>query len=305
MTEVVQTAATSPDEVPDDPTERAQMRLRRLTSSFADLMVTVAEMHRDEDWKYLTRPDGDAYESLPEVISDAMGVGLAMARRYRQGALDLYLPLSEVTVEGTRIEVSSADVAALGKDGSHEAVDLATERLAGVTDPEEASGIVSGTIDEVKQSRQQSASPNAEFDDPFDDAAGGDATEAQTHSHGGADEFDDIDSTDEFAQPPDSTATTSSATPESEGGNVDSSVAKVLQGGRDYSNPDELATLDEPLRSIAAAIATLSDIDPQDLSNRITYDTRGVISPLPDTIAALTKLHSQTVTQPWFLSKLT
>src|SRR5699024_11174744 len=126
--------AAETEESYDSPQERAQARFERLSTAFSTTLAIVAEMYRDEDWRYLRKDDGSPYKSLVEVCQVAMGKSAAMARRYVQGARDFYLPLSAVMVDGTRLEITSGDVARLGAAGLDQVVSEAGERLEGVSD---------------------------------------------------------------------------------------------------------------------------------------------------------------------------
>ena len=101
----------------EEATTRARARLAKITTSFAEVLTVVADMYRDEDWRYLTRDDGTPYSNLAEVLMDALHVSSAMAYRHIQGARDFFLPLSAITVEGTVILITSGDIKALGKSG--------------------------------------------------------------------------------------------------------------------------------------------------------------------------------------------
>lgn len=298
------------DNLPEDPHERAQVRLERLRSSFASSLAIVAEMYRDEDWKYLVREDGTEYNSLAEVFSDVMQVSISMARRYVQGATKFYLPLSEVTVEGTRIEITSGTVASLGDEGMADAVADATSRLAGVDDPDEASAIIGDAVNKAREKKTPASSDGDGWDDDFEegdfegfDPPGRGYDGPAPAGGGGGGDFsglpddDDEDWADGDDEPP---------TPAS-GGKVvlEDPVARVLDGADDYSDPAKLGTLEEPLRSVTAALTTLAEISPEEVAKIVTYDTRGVLVPVTKALTNTTRLRALVETQAWYLSRLT
>jgi hypothetical protein len=298
------------------PEVRAQQRLRRLQASFAASLATVAEMYRDEDWKYLSRADGTPYASLAEVFSDVMSLSQSMARRYVQGARDFYLPLSEVIAEGTRIEITSGDVAALGSDGLKEAVDRARERLEGVDDPDEAGVIISDSIRGTKARR------TSKSDDPWDDGdwddgdgssgapSSGGGFDPRSSNSGGYNDFADDGPAptrrggdDEFADDLVDDLPAGNSTVEGDDDLLVDLTERVMRGATDYSDPEALAELPEPLRSFAAALQTLSEIDPHEMSRVIDYDTRGVLLPIGDVQTTLTRVRALVEAQPWFLAR--
>ena len=88
-----------------DPTGRAEARFRQLASSFADSTIVVSRMVLDEDWKFLTKPDGEPYGSMVEVIQAASGLAKAQAARILQGATTLFIQLMELVADGTTIPI--------------------------------------------------------------------------------------------------------------------------------------------------------------------------------------------------------
>lgn len=301
------------DPVPSDPHERARVRLERLTTSFATTLAIVAEMYRDEDWRYLSRADGTPYNSLAEVFSDTMQMSMSMSRRYIQGARDFYLPLSEVMVDGTRIEVTSGDIAALGKDGLADAVETAKSRLGDVEDPGESSGVIAGAVEEAKDRKKKSR-------DEWDDEDADDAFDSGYVSSGGGREGDlgfsgasalpdpdhdwaDDEDADDFEDDRDDTSGN-----EASGVDLDDltdPLAKVMGGATTYEDPEVLTSLDEPLRSVVAALVTLSEMDPSDVSKIVTYDTRGALLHVDKALTNITRFRALAETHPWLLSRLT
>lgn len=285
--------------LPEDPRARAQERLRRLRATFADSLAIIAEMHQDRDWEHLTKEDGTPYASLAEVFSDAMQVSLSMARRYVQGATKFYLPLSEVTVDGTRIEITSGSVASLGDGGLADAVETARGRLEGVDDPEEAEEIITGSLQEAKERKSaQSAEPAPSWDDPED---WGRAP--------GEEPFDGYDTPPAGDWPPDADEaepaqdTEPAATPLSSV--LEDPVAKVLDGARRFDDPAARDELEPPLRDVTAALFTLAEMDPDELARTVTYDTRGVLVPVGEAMDNAARLRALVETHPWYMARLT
>jgi hypothetical protein len=129
--------------------ERAERRAARLSSAFADLLTTLADMYRDEDWRELTDREGLAYTGFSAFVQDRLGGSASNARRYQQGITGLVLPLRELTMEGTHIPVTSADVARLGQSGARAVVDAAPDVLAGIDDCDGQAAALRRLIDSV------------------------------------------------------------------------------------------------------------------------------------------------------------
>ena len=289
-----------------DPHERARSRLERLTTSFAETLAIVAQMYRDEDWRYLQRPDGTPYASLAEVFSDAMSMSMSMARRYIQGARDFYLPLSEVMVDGTRIEVTSGDIAELGASGLSDVVESVKPQLEDSDDPEEATQAITEAIGDAKD-RKRSPSSSDEFDDPHSDAS--DFTDGATVSHGGH-ALSGVDALpDPFADDSNSAVATSDHTDPANAvldeEDLDDPLDKVLSGATSYDDPEALAALSEPLRSVVDALVKLARMDPTEVSQVVTYDTRGALLPIDGAMTNITRFRALSETHPWLLARLT
>lgn len=301
---VVQDATSN---LPADPYERAQERLSRLQKSFASSLVLVAEMYRDRDWEYLTREDGTPYVTLAEVFSDVLHISLSMARRYVQGARDFYIPLSEITVDGTRIEITSGEVAELGSAGLADAVDIASGQLDGVSDPEQAHGIIGDAVKEARSKKSGSSDDDWDddqdafadeafegFDPPSRSGSEGTGSGAQDDYSGLPDDDDDDDDWDDGQA---AGTSTSSAV-------LDDPVERVLDGASDYSDPEALSELEEPLRSLAAALVTLAEMNPEDMAKIVAFDSRGVLVPVSGAISNATRFRALVETRPWYVSRL-
>lgn len=277
--------------ISDDPRERAAARFAQVQRSFTDVIRVVAEMHRDEDWRYLERADGSAYTSLPQVLSDALHISLAQARRYVQGARELVLPLMDLTVDGTRIPITSGEVAALGQEGLAEAAAVARERLAGVSDPDEQSGIIDAVIGETMAGRTATrVRDDFADDDDWDDDDPGTVT---FPSSAGRDDFDDDG--DPSPAPPAPPAPVDLTDP----------VERVMEGAQTFDDEAALAELPEDLRAVVAALNTLAALDPVAVSRLVTYPTRGVLVPVGPALTNVTMFQARVETLPWFVGRLT
>lgn len=304
---------------PTEPEERARHRLRRLATSFAEVLATVAQMHRDEDWKYVSRDDGTPYASLADLLRDHMGISVAMARRYVQGARDYYLPLQELVVQGTPIQISAGDVAKLGTSGAHDVVEGVRAKVSGSESADEAAQIITDTVDEVKAQRVEARreSGNAAGGDAplrreagdVDEAgaaqreweSGGDAEVQMSPGEAtvsGSDAYADLAGDDEgYVAQSGSTATSVPG--------LDDEYAGVMAGARTYDSEKECREgLDAQLAEVANALRVLSGMDATAMAALIEYDTRGVIVPCDDAVTQIYRLRSSVESSPWFMEHL-
>jgi hypothetical protein len=129
--------------------ERAQRRVTELQSYVQSAFETLAAIYRDEDWKYVNDVRGRPYSRFTEFVQDQLDCVASNARRYQQGITSLVLPLQELTAPGTRIPVTSADVAKLGVTGARVVVEEAPDALNGVTDSDSQTEVLRGLIDKV------------------------------------------------------------------------------------------------------------------------------------------------------------
>lgn len=129
--------------------ERAQRRVTELQSYVQSAFETLAAIYRDEDWKYVNDVRGRPYSRFTEFVQDQLDCVASNARRYQQGITSLVLPLQELTAPGTRIPVTSADVAKLGVTGARVVVEEAPEALKGVSDSDSQTEVLRGLIDKV------------------------------------------------------------------------------------------------------------------------------------------------------------
>lgn len=130
--------------------ERALRRAQQLHNAFQTAFEVLAEIYRDEDWKFINDAAGRPYSGFTAFVQDQMGCAASNARRYQQGIVGLILPLQELA-PGARIPVTSSDVARLGVTGSRVVVEEAPAVLEGVTDPDAQSGALRELIDSVAQ----------------------------------------------------------------------------------------------------------------------------------------------------------
>lgn len=136
-------------EVVETRQERAQRRVTELQSYVQSAFETLAAIYRDEDWKYVNDVRGRPYSRFTEFVQDQLDCVASNARRYQQGITSLVLPLQELTAPGTRIPVTSADVAKLGVTGARVVVEEAPDALNGVTDRDSQTEVLRGLIDKV------------------------------------------------------------------------------------------------------------------------------------------------------------
>lgn len=285
--------------VPSDPSQRAKMRLERLTASYGIMLATIAEMHQDEDWRYLTKDNGATYGSLGELLRDSMGVSQSMARRYIQGARDLYIPLSGLSVDGTVIEITSHDVAELGVDGAAEVVEKSQDRLDGVTDPDEAGGVIRDTIDETKSERSSARAPSSRDDDPWDD---GDDDDSPAPSRG------DGGYVETALEESDAEVTYPSPDGESSSGAGESSsdpMEKMMEGATTYETEAARRSLPADIRALIEAVVAVAEVDPYEVARMVSFETRGVLPHIDTAVRNLAIVQTATTTQPWFLANLT
>lgn len=300
---------------PDDPAERAKHRLTRLARSFAEVLGTIAQMHRDEDWKYVTREDGSAYTSLAEMLRDNMHISVAMANRYIQGARDLYLPLQELVVQGTPIQITAADVAKLGSTGSREVVDAVNERLTGEEDEYESAAVIAESVAEVKEKRdaerqekREAAASREERGDgrvDFDGGGAGDdgwdggfAVDDPSDGRGatvsGEDAYADLKGDDD-PKPAGQVEQSLSA---------DDSIAAMMEGAESYDSVEAVEALPEGLREVVEAMSVLARMDPGEVAKLVDFERRGVVLMVEDASTRMLQMRSRVETSPWFMEML-
>lgn len=282
-------------DLPEDPAQRAQVRLDRLKASFAASLAIVAEMYRDEDWKHLSRDDGSPYASLADLLTDVMGKSTSMARRYVQGARDFWLPLSELTVEGTRIEITSGDVAILGKDGIADAVEVASAQLDGVDDPEVASQVISDAVETAKDAKSTPRDLPVNDTEEWATADGDQADDDQ--DEWAEDNGDWADDTWDGLLPDNVSTAESDADQGADEGH------DIMERAVPYNSDDTLETLPDDVRDVARALNLLAHIDPKVVADAITYDTRGVLLPVRDATKKVSMMQMMVETSPWYTAR--
>lgn len=129
--------------------ERAERRARLLRDAFQSVFEVLAVIYRDEDWRYINDLAGRPYIGFTAFVQDQLGCVASNARRYQQGIVGLVLPLQDVALPGTRIPVTSSDVARLGVAGARVVVEEAPAALDGVTDPAAQTDVLRELIDTV------------------------------------------------------------------------------------------------------------------------------------------------------------
>lgn len=131
--------------------ERALRRAQQLHNAFQTAFEVLAEIYRDEDWRYINDGAGRPYAGFTAFVQDQLGCAASNARRYQQGIVGLILPLQELTAPGTRIPVTSSDVARLGATGARVVIEEAPGALEGLTEPDAQTDALRDLIDTVTQ----------------------------------------------------------------------------------------------------------------------------------------------------------
>ncbi|MEU0498031.1 hypothetical protein [Mycobacterium sp. NPDC006124] len=131
--------------------ERALRRAEQLHNAFQTAFEVLAEIYRDEDWRYINDGAGRPYIGFTAFVQDQLGCAASNARRYQQGIVGLILPLQELTTPGTRIPVTSSDVARLGITGARVVIEQAPTALEGITEPDAQTDALRELIDSVTQ----------------------------------------------------------------------------------------------------------------------------------------------------------
>ena len=131
--------------------ERALRRAEQLHNAFQTAFEVLAEIYRDEDWRYINDGAGRPYAGFTAFVQDQLGCAASNARRYQQGIVGLILPLQELTTPGTRIPVTSSDVARLGVTGARVIIEQAPSALEGITEPDAQTDALRELIDSVTQ----------------------------------------------------------------------------------------------------------------------------------------------------------
>ncbi|WP_099020940.1 hypothetical protein [Mycolicibacterium palauense] len=131
--------------------ERALRRAEQLHNAFQTAFEVLAEIYRDEDWRYINDGAGRPYAGFTAFVQDQLGCAASNARRYQQGIVGLILPLQELTTPGTRIPVTSSDVARLGVTGARVVIEQAPSALEGIIEPDAQTDALRELIDSVTQ----------------------------------------------------------------------------------------------------------------------------------------------------------
>lgn len=294
------------DEAFSSPEERAEVRFARLSSAFSATLVIVAQMYRDEDWKYLRKDDGSEFTSLVEVCQVAMGKSVAMARRYVQGARDFYLPLSAVMVEGTRLEIASSDIATLGSDGIRSVVDEATDRMEGVDDPDEASEIVKDTLKGAREERERGREEASSGSDESGSTGGGEFYDPPESDASGPVETYTEDA-DEW---PEDSPVSETGEPNPAGGGSyfvgadDDLIAPLLADAPLFDKDEELDKLPVAVKRVVRAMLVLEEADVAEIARALDFDNRGIIVHGDAAQKSLARIRAMAETQPWVLKRL-
>ena len=63
--------------------ERALRRATLLRNAFQSVFETLADIYRDEDWKYINDPGGRPYAGFTAFVAEQLGCASSNARRYQ------------------------------------------------------------------------------------------------------------------------------------------------------------------------------------------------------------------------------
>mgnify|MGYP000393802368 CR=1 FL=1 len=74
--------------------ERALRRAQQLHNAFQTAFEVLAEIYRDEDWKFINDAAGRPYSGFTAFVQDQMGCAASNARRYQQA-----IPLLPTRIE--------------------------------------------------------------------------------------------------------------------------------------------------------------------------------------------------------------
>jgi len=129
--------------------QRALRRAAQLHHAFQSVFEVLAEIYRDEDWRYINDMVGRPYTGFTAFVQDQLGCAASNARRYQQGIVGLILPLQQVVLPGARIPVTSSDVVRLGVAGARVVVEEAPAALDGKRDPDAQTDALRELIDSV------------------------------------------------------------------------------------------------------------------------------------------------------------
>ncbi len=185
--------------------ERAQRRIAALSAAFQTVFETLADIYRDEDWRYVNDAGGRPYPNFTAFVTDQLGCASSNARRYQQGITTLVLPLQEIALPGARIPVTSADVVRLGVTGAKVVVEEAPAVLEGVQDCEEQTAVLRELIDTVaKKSTVPGFGPVVTAESPLGALVPAALPQLPTGHNpdaGGEDDEDDLDGLDSGGNP--------------------------------------------------------------------------------------------------------
>ncbi|SLH40926.1 hypothetical protein [Mycobacteroides abscessus] len=142
----------------ETPSERATRRAALLRSAVTSVWEILADIYRDNDWENLANAAGHTYPNFLAFIQDRLGGSASNARRYRQGVIDLIVPLQELTGTQTSIPITPIDIVRLGRSGARAVVERAPKALAAQDDHVTR---LRQLIDTVIDERTPSANVNA------------------------------------------------------------------------------------------------------------------------------------------------
>lgn len=298
--------------------DTAEKRFAQLSRNFVSSIAIIAKMQENRDWETLTKEDGSEYKSLTEMVQDALNISDSYARRLVQTADNFYSPLEAVTVDGTVISITANQAAALGTEGMNDVVDRVTEGTNDGDAPEYQSELINEATNDVLSEKKAERSDFDDFASDFDDDTSIDEDLQDD------DDFPD-DFPDDFADAPSSGASASDgggsesksaekkSTKKNDGEGDSSSseskdylqpIERIMSGGQEYNDDEDIETLPEELQEFVRAVNYLANIDPEDISNLITRERRGATYNIQKASSQLTLVRSSTEVSGWVLDQL-
>lgn len=324
-TEVAIPEEVSTDIVNIEHLDTPEKRFNHLSRSFTTAIVVIAEMQKKRDWENLTREDGTPYESLTDMVQDALKISDSYARRLVQTSTVFYTPLEAVTVEGTVINITATEAAKLGTKGMEEVVDKVKDAIDDNEDPDFQTDLIEAVKDDVLKGKTTPAGGSAgsgamlddfgddfldeEFDDiDFDDEdLDDDAPKpAKKPSKSNVDDDDDFDDGFEDAGAPPAPDTKPAKKDDKKQAPSDylGPIEKIMSGGKEYKTDEAIAELPEELQEFVKAVNYLAGLDSVELSEMITEERRGVTYSIRKAASNLTLVVSATETSSWVLEQI-
>lgn len=296
-----------------------EKRFQGLSRTFVHTAMIISEMQKNEDWKVLKREDGSDYSTLTDLVQDALKISDSYARRLVQTSKEFYTPLESVTVEGTVINITSTNAAALGATGMKEVVDRVSDETNENQSPEEQAELIDAVTKDVLDQKRRSANPDDFGDD--DDLEGFTLDDLDDF---GDDDIDDFDGDDDVFASDSSTSSKKNPSAGDSGGSSEKPkgdkstggsketpavnyllpIQEIMSGGKEYVTDEDLEELPEPLKEFVRVVNWLAGLDHEEITDMITEDRRGATYKIRKASSTLTLIVSSVETSPWVLEKI-